>query len=129
MSKYAIVNELGIVENVVIADDIDAFNVAGLYIVETDTAGPGWVYRDEEFLPPPKPELTIGELQAVGEGEKQRRLQAISAILAPLADALEFDIATAEERQRYDAWRRYRILLTRIDTSIIPVCWPTPPVI
>ena len=48
--------------------------------------------------------------------------------IEPLQDAVELDIATNEEKSRYDAWRKYRVLLTRVDTSIAPdINWPDPP--
>jgi hypothetical protein len=37
------------------------------------------------------------------------------------------DMATVE-KSRYDAWRKYRVLLTRVDTSLAPdIDWPEPP--
>lgn len=45
--KYAIV-EAGVVANVVVADAPLAANW-----IETDQAGPGWLYQDGQFLPPP----------------------------------------------------------------------------
>lgn len=48
--------------------------------------------------------------------------------IEPLQDAVELDIATDEEKGRYDAWRKYRVLLTRVDTSLAPdINWPAPP--
>ncbi|GKX56362.1 hypothetical protein SOASR030_24740 [Leminorella grimontii] len=125
--KYAIVNGQGIVENVVIADDTSAFDITGLYVVEVDAAGPGWIYQDGKFSPPPEPELTGAELHVAAEGEKLARLQAANVIIAMLADAVEFSMATPAEHQRYDEWRRYRVLLTRVDTAAVPVNWPLSP--
>jgi hypothetical protein len=45
--KFAII-ENGVVSNVVVADEALESNW-----VETDQAGPGWLYQDGEFLPPP----------------------------------------------------------------------------
>ncbi|EMO4271857.1 prophage tail fiber assembly protein homolog TfaE [Klebsiella variicola] len=48
--------------------------------------------------------------------------------IEPLQDAVELDMATNEEKSRYDAWRKYRVLLTRVDTSLAPdIDWPEPP--
>lgn len=48
--------------------------------------------------------------------------------IEPLQDAVELDMATDEEKNRYDAWRKYRVLLTRVDTSLAPdISWPKPP--
>lgn len=51
-----------------------------------------------------------------------------SVKIVPLQDAVELDMATDEEKSRYDAWRKYRVLLTRVDTSQAPdISWPEPP--
>ncbi|MDW3566582.1 tail fiber assembly protein [Enterobacter asburiae] len=48
--------------------------------------------------------------------------------IEPLQDAVELDMATNEEKSRYDAWRKYRVLLTRVDTSLAPdISWPKSP--
>lgn len=48
--------------------------------------------------------------------------------IEPLQDAVELDMATEEEKSSYDAWRKYRVLLTRVDTSLAPdIDWPEPP--
>jgi hypothetical protein len=56
--KYAIV-EAGVVANVVIADAPLADNW-----IETDQAGPGWLYQDGQFLPPPPVVPTQAEQEA-----------------------------------------------------------------
>lgn len=48
--------------------------------------------------------------------------------IEPLQDAVDLDMATDEEKSRYDAWRKYRVLLMRVDTSQAPdINWPDPP--
>jgi hypothetical protein len=56
--KFAII-ENGVVANVVVADAPLADNW-----VETDQAGPGWLYQDGEFLPPPPVVPTKAEQEA-----------------------------------------------------------------
>jgi hypothetical protein len=56
--KFAII-ENGIVANVVVADEALESNW-----VETDQAGPGWLYQDGEFLPPPPVVPTEAEQEA-----------------------------------------------------------------
>ena len=46
--------------------------------------------------------------------------------IAPLQDAVELGIATAEETAALSEWKKYRVLLMRVDTAK-PI-WPTPPV-
>lgn len=59
---------------------------------------------------------------------KAALIKGAAAKIEPLQDAVELDMATEEEKSRYDAWRKYRVLLTRVDTSLAPdINWPDPP--
>lgn len=40
--------------------------------------------------------------------------------IAPLQDAVDLDIATDDEKSQLDEWKKYRVLLNRIDTSNAP---------
>ncbi len=65
---------------------------------------------------------------AAAEERKQYLLSEATATLAPLQDAADLDIATAEEAAALKEWKRYRVLVNRIDTSPgADVIWPTPP--
>ncbi|EFH5131409.1 terminase small subunit [Escherichia coli O101,9,9a:H9] len=49
--------------------------------------------------------------------------------IAPLQDAVDLEIATEEETSLLEAWKKYRVLLNRVDTSTAPdIEWPTNPV-
>lgn len=59
---------------------------------------------------------------------KAALIKSAAAKIEPLQDAVDLDMATDEEKSRYDAWRKYRVLLTRVDTSQAPdINWPEPP--
>lgn len=59
---------------------------------------------------------------------KAALIKSAAAKIEPLQDAVDLDMATDEEKSRYDAWRKYRVLLTRVDTSQAPdINWPDPP--
>ncbi|TBM28250.1 tail fiber assembly protein [Hafnia paralvei] len=48
--------------------------------------------------------------------------------IAPLQDASDLGIATNEELAQLKAWKTYRVLLSRVDTSIAPnIEWPLKP--
>jgi len=48
--------------------------------------------------------------------------------IAPLQDAVDISIATDEEITRLAEWKRYRVELSRIDTSKAPdIEWPVTP--
>jgi len=49
-------------------------------------------------------------------------------IIAPLQDAVDISIATDAESARLAEWKRYRVALSRIDTSKAPdIEWPARP--
>lgn len=59
---------------------------------------------------------------------KAALIKSAAAKIDPLQDAVDLDMATDEEKSRYDAWRKYRVLLTRVDTLLAPdIDWPEPP--
>jgi len=94
--KYAIV-EAGVVTNVVVADAPLADNW-----IETDQAGPGWLYQDGQFLPPPPVVPTQAEQEA-------KRHAAYTAEADPLffmsqrgeATTAEWEAKVAEIKARY----------------------------
>ncbi|WP_338885547.1 tail fiber assembly protein [Xenorhabdus sp. TH1] len=63
--------------------------------------------------PPPTPE----QLQQRAESEKRyRMLHAINAI-APLQYAVDLQMATDTEQSKLTEWKRYCVLLNRVDCS------------
>lgn len=74
------------------------------------------------------PALSLDELIATADAEKSAYITFANEKIAPLADAVELDIATIEEITQLKAWKVYRVLLTRIDTSTAPdIEWPKHP--
>lgn len=64
----------------------------------------------------------------VAESEKTQRLVEATTQIAPLQDAVDLAIATDEEFSRLNAWKKYRVEVNRIDTSLAPdINWPIPP--
>ncbi|EAT5889962.1 tail fiber assembly protein [Salmonella enterica] len=62
------------------------------------------------------------------EGTKNNLLQMALTKIAPLQDAVELDIATSEERAQLNEWKKYRVLVNRVDTSTAPkIDWPKKP--
>ncbi|HFT5859345.1 TPA: tail fiber assembly protein [Escherichia coli] len=62
------------------------------------------------------------------EETKKSLMQVASEHIAPLQDAVDLEIATEEETSLLTAWKKYRVLLNRIDTSTAPdIDWPTIP--
>lgn len=64
---------------------------------------------------------------AIADAEREKlRLKAVADDeISWRQDAVEAGIATAEETAALSEWRKYRVMLMRVDTAK-PV-WPTPP--
>ncbi|HBA8544058.1 TPA: tail fiber assembly protein [Escherichia coli] len=63
------------------------------------------------------------------EETKNSLMQAANEHIAPLQDAVDLEIATEEEASLLAAWKKYRVLLNRVDTSTAPdIEWPANPV-
>ncbi|ECB7116861.1 tail fiber assembly protein, partial [Salmonella enterica subsp. enterica serovar Typhimurium] len=59
------------------------------------------------------------------EGTKSRLLQTAAEKIAPLQDAVDLGIATDDEKAQLDEWKKYRVLVNRVDTSNPD--WPEKP--
>ncbi|HCD3924975.1 TPA: tail fiber assembly protein [Klebsiella aerogenes] len=67
---------------------------------------------------------------ATANATKAALLYNASEQIDPLQDAVDLDMATDDEKARFDAWRKYRVLLTRVDTSTAPtITWPEVPAV
>lgn len=77
---------------------------------------PAWV-----DIPPP----TRDELIDSAEATKLRLKAQADSEIAWRQDAVDAGIATDEETAELTEWKKYRVLLMRVDTAK-PV-WPTPP--
>lgn len=80
---------------------------------------PVWVDR-EGFVPITEEDLA--------NQKKQTLLNYATQKIAPLQDAVDLDIATEDEKAQLVAWKKYRVLVNRVDTSTAPsITWPTSP--
>ncbi|HGD7268884.1 tail fiber assembly protein [Enterobacter kobei] len=74
------------------------------------------------------PEPTQVELVAQAEDKRTALMEEANASITPLQDAADLDIATDEEMESLRTWKRYRVLLNRVDTSKVPdIEWPDKP--
>lgn len=74
------------------------------------------------------PPQTTEELTATAELKKASFRAVADSAIAPLQDAVELGIATEEETETYNQWRKYRVLLSRVDISTAPdITWPDTP--
>lgn len=126
--RYALISN-GNVENIAVCEsselaaelfpDYDVVNVDGV------TVGPGWAYADGIFTEPAAPEPTREELIVQAEQQKAALRQAADAEIAWRQDAVDAGIATDAETTQLAEWKKYRVLLMRVDTAN-PV-WPPLP--
>ncbi|UKL15100.1 tail fiber assembly protein [Elizabethkingia phage EKP1] len=80
---------------------------------------PAWV-----DVPPPTQE----QLVATAEQQKVSLRATADRAIAPLQDAVDLDMATDDEKAALTAWRKYRVLLNRVDTTKAPdITWPDQP--
>nr|ELY4432273.1 tail fiber assembly protein [Cronobacter sakazakii] len=55
-------------------------------------------------------------------------LQEATQAIAPLQDAVELEMASEGEVAQLAAWKKYRVLLNRVDTTTAPdIAWPEMP--
>lgn len=79
---------------------------------------------DAHLNPPVSKEQLIAE----AEQQKQSLLAEANNAIAPLQDAVDLDMATDEELSALQKWKKYRVLLNRVDTSLAPdIDWPQKP--
>ncbi|ELV3371565.1 TPA: tail fiber assembly protein [Klebsiella pneumoniae] len=70
---------------------------------------------------------TVNYVKAA-ETKKNALLSEASIEIAPLQDAVDLEIATEKEVSLLTEWKKYRVLLNRIDSSQAPeITWPTKP--
>lgn len=65
------------------------------------------------------------DFKAEAERKKLELLNQANNVIATLQDAVELDMATVEEADGLTQWRKYRVLLSRVDVTA-PV-WPEVP--
>lgn len=82
-----------------------------------------WVISDEGLK-----SQKVDQVQFAAQMKAQLMAGATKQI-DPLQDAVDLDMATDEEKMQLTAWRKYRVLLNRVDASTAPdITWPSIPV-
>lgn len=122
-------DSLGIIKS--LSYNVSAMFPSGLSVVEVNAndvpdgvAIDGmWQYVDGEVIRVPVNYVLLSDK------EKKDRLATAAAAIAPLQDALDLDIATQREVELLTEWKKYRVLLNRMDISAAPdIEWPMEPV-
>lgn len=94
-------------------------NMAGMIIVTGESGLPELQQR---------PAPSVDELRAMAEQQKLSLRSKADSEIAWRQDAVDAAIATDEETAALAEWKKYRVLLMRVDTSTAPdIGWPTQP--
>ncbi|WP_210530740.1 tail fiber assembly protein [Pantoea ananatis] len=91
----------------------------------TEPPGVTYSYRDGVFTPP----VIVAENDAMMAGARlAAEMDEANRIITPLQDAEDLKMATPDETARLEAWRKYRVLLNRVDVAAAPaISWPEKP--
>lgn len=82
-----------------------------------------WLFDGQKIIPVPVDYI------ALAKQERLIRLNEASDAIAPLQDADELGMATEDELTALTRWKRYRVMLNRLDISSAPdIEWPEKPV-
>uniref|UniRef100_A0A1A9VZ06 Bacteriophage P22 tailspike N-terminal domain-containing protein n=1 Tax=Glossina brevipalpis TaxID=37001 RepID=A0A1A9VZ06_9MUSC len=116
--KIAYIEENGLVK--MVGRDADMLVPIDLSVTEGE-----WAYRDGKIQPRI---YTHAELEQKATWEKDNLLDKAARVIAPLQDAVDLDMATGGEKAALLAWKKYRVLLNRVDITQAPdIDWPEPP--
>lgn len=67
-------------------------------------------------------------LISLAESKKNQLLSNATAVIAPLQDAVDLEMATSNEIYSLQEWKKYRVLVNRVDISAAPdIEWPEEP--
>lgn len=83
---------------------------------------------DEEVYAHLHPVKTKEQIIAEAVAKRINLLSRATYNISVLQDAVDLDMATESEKTLLLAWKKYRVLLSRVDTSTAPdIDWPEPP--
>ena len=115
---------------VAITKDASTLNPEGYSVVEVPDITANrcaddsskWMFRDGAVV---KRIYTADEQQQQAESQKAALLSEAESVIQPLERAVRLNMATDEERTRLEAWERYSVLVSRVDTANPE--WPQKP--
>lgn len=131
MKTYALIDEQGNIINTILWNGSDPLEMdEGIQAI--DCAGEicmiGGVYKNGKFFPPKADEFTKDELQVQAEQLKSSSMDYAKDMISILQDAVDLGMANEQEVARLQEFKKYRVLLSRIDTSLAPdIQWPQAP--
>jgi hypothetical protein len=89
--------------------------------------GTPWDHWDGEQWVTDEEQLHAAQVKAARD-ELTQHISEATASIAPLQDANDMEIATDDEKSALAEWKKYRVVLSRIDVNTAPnITWPVPP--
>lgn len=82
---------------------------------------------EEEFLELSKPKITKEDIIFNNKISKDNLIIEANEKIKILEDIIELEMQETNEEEQLKEWKRYRILLTRIDTNNIDIKFPSKP--
>ena len=82
---------------------------------------------EEEFLELSKPKITKEDIIFNNKIRKDNLIIEANEKIKILEDIIELKMQETNEEEQLKEWKRYRILLTRIDTNNIDIKFPSKP--
>ncbi|HBH7842644.1 TPA: tail fiber assembly protein [Escherichia coli] len=126
---YAVIDGDGNIVNVIVWDGVTEWEPPeGTQAVRCgdNLCVIGGTYKEGVFNVPPEPEVPKEDLINQAEQQKANLIAEASQTISILQDAVDLDMATDEERTQLTTLKKYRVLLSRVDTSKAPdIDWPT----
>lgn len=135
MGNYALIKS-GQVINIAVWDGETEVDFGkGVTTVELEPNQPvsiGYTYEDGVFTAPPLTEEELAAQEsarkAANMSNKDTLMSQASQRISVLQDAVELEMATEEETALLPLWKKYRVLLSRIDANTADeVKWPEKP--
>ena len=89
----------------------------------------GYVIQPDEHGRPAAVDLvlTAEEIIAKNKLEQQKRLDTANKNIEILQDIIDLEMSSGDEADQLKLWKRYRVLLTRVDVNSIDADFPLPP--
>ena len=72
--------------------------------------------------------LTADEIKTLNESQQQRLISGANEKISILQDIIDLDMCESNEDEQLKQWKKYRILVTRVDVNQLDVKFPAEPV-
>jgi len=139
MSNYAIIKDGKVINTIVWEGPEIApmeFGEGVTYEIIPDSEGNhpaiGWLFVNGVFVEPALSDDEIEEIRkfkiAQNVSMKTSLMNEASQTISVLQDAVDLEIATEEEAEKLPLWKKYRVLLSRVNANTDQeITWPLKP--